>query len=346
MAIAPPRRALSSDNWAGIHPEILAAIAAANVGHAPSYGEDNYTKSVVRKLRDELGAEEVFLVFAGTGANVLGLESLVQSHNAVICASTAHIFTSECGAAEKHIGCKLLPVPTTDGKITPAGIAEHLHHLGDEHHAQPAAVSISQVTEYGTVYSPDEVQVIADFAHRHNLKVHMDGARLANAAAFLDLPLREMARTLGVDALSFGGTKNGAVAAEAIAFFDATLARDLPFRRMQAMQLASKMRFVAAQFDALLTDDLWMRNATQANRMAARLGKELAGIPRVRLTQKVEANEVFAILPREHVAHLQEKCAFQVWVEETTEARFVASFDTTDDDITSFMQSVRACMNE
>ena len=346
MAIAPPRRALSSDNWAGIHPEILAAIAAANVGHAPSYGEDNYTKSVVRKLRDELGAEEVFLVFAGTGANVLGLESLVQSHNAVICASTAHIFTSECGAAEKHIGCKLLPVPTTNGKITPAGIAEHLHHLGDEHHAQPAAVSISQVTEYGTVYSPDEVQVIADFAHRHNLKVHMDGARLANAAAFLDRPLREMARTLGVDALSFGGTKNGAVAAEAIAFFDATLARDLPFRRMQAMQLASKMRFVAAQFDALLTDDLWMRNATQANRMAARLGKELAGIPGVRLTQKVEANEVFAILPREHVAHLQEKCAFQVWVEETTEARFVASFDTTDDDITSFMQSVRACMNE
>jgi threonine aldolase len=346
MAIAPPRRALSSDNWAGIHPEILAAIAAANVGHAPSYGEDNYTKSVVRKLRDELGAEEVFLVFAGTGANVLGLESLVRSHNAVICASTAHIFTSECGAAEKHIGCKLLPVPTTDGKITPAGIAEHLHHLGDEHYAQPAALSISQVTEYGTVYSPDEVQAIADFAHRHNLKVHMDGARLANAAAYLGLPLREMARTLGVDVLSFGGTKNGAVAAEAIAFFNGKLASDLPFRRMQAMQLASKMRFVAAQFDALLTDDLWMRNATQANRMAARLGKELAGIPGIRLTQKVEANEVFAILPREHVAHLQEKCAFQVWVEETTEARFVASFDTTDDDITSFVQNVRACMND
>ena len=199
MAIAPPRRALSSDNWAGIHPEILAAIAAANVGHAPSYGEDNYTKSVVRKLRDELGAEEVFLVFAGTGANVLGLESLVQSHNAVICASTAHIFTSECGAAEKHIGCKLLPVSTANGKITPAGMAEHLHHLGNEHHVQPAAVSISQVTEYGTVYSPDEVQVIADFAHRHNLKVHMDGARLANAAAFLDRPLREMAGSLGVE---------------------------------------------------------------------------------------------------------------------------------------------------
>jgi threonine aldolase len=344
MAIAPPRRALSSDNWAGIHPEIIAAIVAANAGHAPSYGEDNYTQSVIRKLRDELGAEEVFLVFAGTGANVLGLQSLAQSHNAIICASTAHIFTSECGAAEKYIGCKLLPVPTTNGKITPQGIAEHLHHLGNAHHAQPAAVSISQATEYGTVYSPDEVQVIAEFARSHSLRLHIDGARLANAAAYLDRPLREMAPSLGVDVLSFGGTKNGAVAAEAIAFFDRKLARDFPFRRMQAMQLASKMRFVAAQFDALLTDDLWLRNATQANRMAARLGKELAGIPGIRLTQKVEANEVFAILPREHVAHLQEECAFQVWVEETTEARFVTSFDTTEGDITSFVQSVRACM--
>jgi len=346
MATAPPRRALSSDNWAGIHPEILTAIAAANVGHAPSYGEDDYTKSVVRKLRDELGAEEVVLVFTGTGANVLGLEALVQSHNAVICASTAHIFTSECGAAEKHIGCKLLPVPAANGKITPAGIAEHLHHLGNEHHAQPAAVSLSQVTEYGTVYSPDEVQVIADFAHAHDMKVHMDGARLANAAAFLGRPLREMASSLGVDVLSFGGTKNGAVAAEAIAFFDGKLARNFPYRRMQAMQLASKMRFVAAQFDALLTNDLWLRSATQANRMAARLGRELSSIPGIQLTQKVEANEVFAILPREHVARLQDKCAFQVWVEETTEARFVASFDTTDDDITSFVQSVRDIMSE
>lgn len=345
MAIAPPRRGLSSDNWAGIHPEILAAIAAANVGHAPSYGHDDYTKSVAQKLRDQLGADEVFLVFGGTGANVLGLETLVQSHNAVICASTAHIFTSECGAVEKHIGCKLLPITTTNGKITPSGIAEHLHHLGNDHHVQPAAVSISQATEYGTVYSPNEVHVIADFAHAHDMKVHMDGARLANAAAFLDRPLREMAPSLGVDVLSFGGTKNGAVAAEAVAFFDGKVAKDFPYRRMQAMQLPSKMRFVAAQFDALLTNDLWLRNATQANRMAARLGKELAAIPGIQLTQKVEANEVFAILPREHVARLQDKCAFQVWVEETTEARFVASFDTTDDDITSFVQSVREAMS-
>jgi len=345
MAIAPPRRALVSDNWAGVHPEVIAAIAAANVGHAASYGEDNYTRSVVQKLCEELGADEVFLVFTGTGANVLGLESVAASHNAIICASTAHIFTSECAAAEKHIGCKLLPVPATNGKITPQGIAEHLHHLGDAHHAQPAAVSISQATEYGTVYSPDEVQVIAEFAHRHNLALHMDGARLANAAAALNLPFREMAHSLGVDVLSFGGTKNGAVAAEAIAFFDGELARDFQFRRMQAMQLASKMRFVAAQFDALLTDDLWLRSASHANRMAARLGKELAAIPGIRITQKVEANEVFAILPREHVASLQQQCYFEVWVEATTEVRLVASFDTTDDDITGFVESVRNCVN-
>ena len=346
MASPTPRRALSSDNWAGVHPEIIAAIAAANVGHAPSYGEDPYTKSVVGKLRDALGADEVFLVFTGTGANVIGLQSIAQSHNAVICASTAHIFTSECGAAEKHIGCKLLSVLTANGKITPQGIAEHLHNIGQDHHSQPNAVSISQATEYGTVYSPDEVQVIAAFAHDHNLLLHMDGARLANAAASLGRPLREMARSLGVDVLSFGGTKNGAIAAEAVAYFDNKLARDFPFRRMQAMQLASKMRFVAAQFDALLTDDLWLRSATHANAMAALLGAELAGIIGVRLTQRVEANEVFAIFPREHVARLQEQCSFQVWVEETTEVRLVTSFDTTEDDVMAFIKDVHSCVNQ
>jgi threonine aldolase len=346
MAIAPPRRALASDNWAGVHPEIIAAIAAVNVGHAPSYGEDRYTKSVIQKLCGELGADEVFLVFTGTGANVIGLQNLALPHNAVICASTAHVFTSECGAAEKHIGCKLLPVPTANGKITPQGIAEHLHNIGQEHHVQPSAVSISQATEYGTVYSPDEVQAIAAFAHDHNLFLQMDGARLANAAAYLGRPLREMARSLGVDVLSFGGTKNGAIAAEAIAYFDRKLARDFPFRRMQAMQLGSKMRFVAAQFDALLTDGLWLRSATQANATAARLGEELARIPGIRLTQKVEANEVFVIFPREHIAQLQEQCFFHVWDERTTEARLVTSFDTTDDDVTSFVQNVRACLNQ
>jgi len=346
MATGKPRRALASDNWAGVHPEVIAAIAAANVGHAPSYGEDPYTKSVVEKLRDALGADEVFLVFTGTGANVIGLESLARPHHAVICASTAHIHTSECGAAEKHIGCKLLPVPTANGKITPNGIADHLHHLGNEHHVQPSAVSISQATEYGTVYSPDEVQVIANFAHDHDMQLHMDGARLANAAASLGRPLREMARDVGVDVLTFGGTKNGAIAAEAVVYFDRKLAKDFHYRRMQSMQLASKMRFIAAQFDALLTDDLWLRSATHANRMAALLGEELAQIPGITLTQKVEANEVFAIFPREHVARLQEELWFQVWNEATTEVRLVASFDTTAEDITTFVRKVREFLTQ
>jgi threonine aldolase len=225
----------------------------------------------VEKLRAALGADEVFLVFTGTGSNVIALGSLANSYNAVICASTAHIYTWECGAAEKHLGCKLLPVPSSDGKLTPDGIAKHLHDVGDAHHAQPKIVSISQATEYGTDYSPAEVQAIADFGHDHDLFLHVDGARLANAAVALGRPLHEMARTLGVDVLSFGGTKNGAIAAEAVAYFSGELATDFGFRRMQAMQLASKMRFVAAQFDALLTDDLWLRSASHANDLAALL---------------------------------------------------------------------------
>jgi threonine aldolase len=346
METAEAWRALASDNWAGVHPEVIAAIAAVNTGHAPSYGKDSYTKTVTNKLRDELGAEEVFLVFAGTGANVLGLESLARPHNGVVCASTAHIHTSECGAAEKHIGCKLLPVPTANGKITPQGIAEHLHHLGNEHHVQPSAVSISQATEYGTVYSPDEVQVIANYVHDHDMRLHMDGARLANAAAYLGRSLKEMAGPLGVDVLTFGGTKNGALAAEAVVYFDGKLAGDFQYRRMQSMQLASKMRFIAAQFDALLTDDLWRRSATHANRMAAMLGAELGRIPGITLTQRIEANEVFAIFPREHIARLEKDVSLQVWTEATTEVRLVASFDTTEGDVAKFVQAVRGCMSQ
>ena len=333
-----PTRAFASDNWAGIHPEVIAAIAAANSGHAASYGFDKYTASVVKRIREVLGAEEVFLVFTGTGANVLGLHALAQPYHAIICASTSHAYTSECAAVEKHIGCKLLPIPTADGKITREGIAQHLHHLGDEHHAQPSAVTISQATEYGTVYSRDEVRVIAEFAHTHDLRLHMDGARLANAAAHLGEPLIEMARSVGVDVLSFGATKNGALAAEAVVFFDRKLAKDFEYRRMQGMQLASKMRFVAAQFDALLTNDLWLRSASHANRMAAILGAGLAKIPGVRVTQRVEANEVFAILPREHVARLQDKVLFEIWTEAITEARFVMSFDTTEEEVAGFVR--------
>jgi threonine aldolase len=335
-------RAFASDNWAGVHPEVLEAMAAANVGHVPSYGGDPYTLDAIARIADEVGGDpEVFLVFSGTAANVLCLQSMVRSHQAVICSETAHVHTSECGAAEKHIGCKLLPVPSPNGKITVQGIREHLHHIGDEHHVQPRAITITQATEYGTVYTPHEIRVIADFAHANSLLLHIDGARIFNAAAHLKVPLRAIAGDAGVDALSFGGTKNGLIAGEAVVFFKRFLADDFEFRRMQGMQLSSKMRFIAAQFSALLTNGLWKRSAEHANRMAQLLASELAGIEGVALTQAVEANEVFVTLPRQIISKLQEQWPFHVWNESKSEARLITSFDTAEPDIMDFVSLVR-----
>jgi threonine aldolase len=337
-----PRRHFSSDNWSGVHPEVIAAITKVNAGHVPSYGHDSYTAATIERIRQLLGeTAEVFFVFSGTGANVLGLQTVALPFNTVICAETAHIYTSECGAPEKHVGCKLSPVSSPHGKIDRDGIARHLHDIGNDHHVQPSAVSISQATEYGTVYSPDEIRVIAAYAHDHGMKLHMDGARLANAAAHLAVPLREISGDAGVDVLSFGGTKNGMIAGEAVVFFDSGLAKNFPFRRMQGMQLSSKMRFIAAQFDALIDDDLWLRSAKHANTMATSLGRELASLPGVCLTQQVQANAVFATVPREHITALQAVSAFQVWTEAIDEARFVTSFDTTEDDISSFIERAR-----
>lgn len=340
-------RAFASDNWAGVHPEVLRALAEVNEGHVPSYGNDVHTERAKEKLRGHFGEDaEIFFVFSGTGANVLSLQSCASSFNAVVCAETAHIYTSECGAAEKHIGCKLLPVASSDGKIDRDGISQHLRYFGDDHTAQPAVVSITQATEYGTVYSPDEIQVIASFAHEHGLKLHMDGARLANAAASLGVSLLDITGNAGVDVLSFGGTKNGMIAGEAVIFFDAELAQHFPYRRMQGMQLSSKMRFIAAQFDALFSDDLWLRSATHANQMARILGEGIAALPGCTLTQKVQANEVFATLPRAHIAKLQEACYFSVWEETISEARFVASFDTTEADISDFLSAARRILSQ
>src|SRR5512132_1373082 len=330
-------RAFASDNWAGVHPEVLAAMAAANVGHVPSYGADPYTRDAIARISDELGGDaEVFLVFSGTAANVLCLQSMVESHQAVICAETAHVHTSECGAAEKHIGCKLLTVPSPNGKITVPGIREHLHDIGNEHHVQPRAVSITQASEYGTVYTPQEIRVIADFAHANSLLLHMDGARIFNAAAYLNVPLKAITSEAGVDALSFGGTKNGLVAGEAAIFFKRVLADDFEFRRMQGMQLSSKMRFIAAQFSALLSNGLWKRSAEHANKMAKLLASALSGIQGVALTQAVEANEVFVTLPRQIIPKLQEHWPFHVWNEGLSEARLITSFDTEDSDVADF----------
>jgi len=335
-------RAFASDNWAGVHPEVLAAMAEVNVGHVPSYGTDPFTRDAEERIRAALGEDaEVFLVFSGTAANVLCLQSMVRSHQAVICAETAHVHTSECGAAEKQIGCKLLPVPSPNGKITVPGLRQHLHDIGNEHHVQPRAITITQATEYGTVYTPQEIRAIADFAHTHSLLLHMDGARLFNAAAFLDVPLRAITSGAGVDALSFGGTKNGLVAGEAVVFFKQVLADDFEFRRMQGMQLASKMRFIAAQYSALLSNDLWKRSASHANRMAQLLAGELAGIKGVALTQQVQANEVFVTMPPAIIPKLQERWPFHVWDEAKSEARLITSFDTEEADIADFAALVR-----
>ncbi|MFL5500408.1 MAG: threonine aldolase family protein [Gemmatimonadaceae bacterium] len=337
-----PGRAFASDNWAGVHPEVLAAMAAANVGHVPSYGDDPYTREAEERIRALVGEDaEVFLVFSGTAANVLCLHSMVQSHQAVICAETAHVYTSECAAAEKHIGCKLLPVASPNGKITVAGIREHLHDIGNEHHVQPRAISITQATEYGTVYTAQEIRAIADFAHTHSLLLHMDGARIFNAAAYLNVSPMAITSGAGVDALSFGGTKNGLVAGEAVVFFKQVLADDFEFKRMQGMQLSSKMRFIAAQYNALLSNDLWKRSASHANRMAQLLAGELAGIHGVALTQQVQANEIFATMPAAIIPTLQARWPFHVWNEKTSEVRLIASFDTTEEDVADFAAMVR-----
>ena len=334
-------RAFASDNWAGVHPEVIAALAAANAGHVSSYGRDTYTHDAISRIVAEFGDGEVFLLFSGTAANVLCLQSMVRSHQAIICADTAHIHTSECGAPEKQIGCKLLPVTAPQGKITVPGIEAHLHHIGNEHHVQPRAISITQATEYGTVYTQREIKAIADFAHSHGLLLHMDGARIFNAAVSLGVPLRAITRDAGVDALSLGGTKNGLIAAEAAVFFNEKLADDFDFRRMQGMQLASKMRFIAAQFSALFSNGLWKKSASHANAMAKLLGEQLRNIPGVTLTQAVEANAVFAAIPPAIVPELQEACYFHIWNEVASEARLITSFDTTEEDVGEFAALVR-----
>jgi threonine aldolase len=340
-----PSPHFASDNTAGIHPDVLAAIAAANTDHAVAYGSDSWTAAAVDRFREHFGPEtEVFLVYGGTGANVLGLQLLARPHEAVLCAETAHIHADECGAPERYLGCKLLAVPSRDGKLRPADIVGQLKGIGNEHHVQPRVVSVTQATEYGTVYRPEELGALAEVARRHELRLHMDGARLANAAASLGLPLRAITGEVGVDVLTFGGTKNGLLGAEAVVVFDPALARDFRFQRKQAMQLPSKMRFLGAQFAALLADDLWRRNADKANRMARLLADLASQVPGVTITQPVEANAVFATVPREHLAALQERFFFYVWDEPRTEVRWMAAFDTTEEDVRAFARHLHAVL--
>ncbi len=338
---AKPFRSFASDNNAGVHPEIIDAITRANRGHVIAYGDDDYTRSAIAKFEEHFGAGiEVFFTFNGTGANVLGLQALCRPYHAVLCSDFAHIYSDECGAPEKHTGCKLIPLPHRDGKITVEQVRHAYHGIGDQHHVQARVISITQSTEMGTVYKPEEIQALARFAHEHEMFLHMDGARIANAAAGLGQTLRQATRDLGVDVLSFGGTKNGIMGGEAVVFFNPTLSADFLYLRKQGMQLASKMRFIAVQFEALLTNDLWRRSAEHANRMARMLETELRRIPQVRIVWKVEANGVFAQIPQHAIEKIKERYFFYPWIEEEGIVRWMCSFDTTEEDVKEFAHFV------
>jgi threonine aldolase len=334
-------RGFGSDNAAGILPEALEAIAAANTGHATAYGNDEWTARAEARFREHFGEQaRAFVVFNGTGANVTGLRALLRPHEAVVCAETAHLNVDEGGAPEFVAGIKLLAVATPDGKLTPELVRSRLVRFGDEHAVQPRVISITQSTELGTVYTPAEIAALADLAHETGLLLHVDGARLANAAAALDVPLRAITTDAGVDALSFGGTKNGLLAGEAVVLLHPGAADAMPYLRKQSMQLASKMRFLSAQLAALLTDDLWRRPAAHANAMAARLAAAVEGMPGVTITQPVQANAVFAIMPREATRALQERFHFYTWDEATGEVRWMCAWDTTTEDVDAFAQAI------
>jgi threonine aldolase len=336
-----------SDNASGVHPEVLAAIAAANDGHAVAYGHDKYTERARQTIREHFGEQvEVLFALTGTGANVIALQSVLHSYHAVICADCAHMHRDECGAPEKFIGSKLLAAPTREGKLTPELIAPFLVDTSRVHRTQPRVVTVSQCTEWGTVYTPAELTALSKFCHENNLLLHVDGARLCNAAVALDIPLKAITADCGVDILSFGGTKNGLMGAEAVVFFEPELVETAAFFRKQAMQLASKMRFIAVQFEALLSTDLWQRNAGHANAMATRLAAAIDDIDSLNIVAPVESNAVFAQLPSEHIAKLQAETVFAVWSTPQSIVRWMTSFDTTEDEVDQFAELIRRVVHD
>lgn len=343
----PNRRGFASDNYSGVHPDVLAAIAAANGGHQVAYGEDEYTERLQEVMASHFGeGVQAFPMFNGTGANVTGLQSMLPRWGAVIAAGTAHINVDEGGAPERVAGIKLLTVPTEDGKLTPDLIDREAWGWGDEHRAQPLVVSITQSTELGTLYSVDEVAAIADHVHARGMRLHMDGARVSNAAAALAVPLRAFTRDAGVDVLSFGGTKNGAMLGEAVVVLNPEASEGLIFLRKFNMQLSSKMRFVSAQLIALLEGDLYLRNASHSNAMAQRLragveaGLADGSIEGVGFTQPTQANGVFATLPAGVADRLRESFRFYDWDASKNEVRWMCSFDTTEDDIDALVAAI------
>ena len=339
------KRGFASDNNSGIHPDILQAIERANRGHCVGYGDDPFTESAAVRFREAFGEDvRVYFVFTGTGANVLGLRALCSPHQSILCSSCSHLNVDECGAPENFIGAKLLTVRTGDGKLNPRELEPFLRVKGDPHHSQPAVVSITQATELGTVYSRREIEALGAFARDNGLYLHMDGARIANAAASLGCGLRELTRDAGVDVLSMGGTKSGMMIGEAVVFFNPGLAGQFKYIRKQGMQLASKMRFISAQFEAFLNDDLWLKNARHANAMARRLAEGIREIPGCSITQKVEANAVFVIIPRQIEAELRNEYFFYTFDETGPVIRLMTSFDTDVTDIEGFLAVLKRLM--
>jgi threonine aldolase len=335
-------KALAIDNYSGVHPEIMNALLNANKEHQGAYGNDEYTKRAIDLFRKQFGSEtEVFFVYNGTGANVLGLSALTRSYHSIICSELAHINVDESTAPEKFTGCKQIGIPTKNGKILPEQIEEKIQRIGDQHHPQARVISISQSTEYGTVYTADEIKKISAVAKKHSLYLHMDGARISNAAVSLGTDFKTFTKDAGVDVLSFGGTKNGMMFGESVVVFNPELAKEFYYLRKQGMQLHSKMRFISAQFEAYFSNDLWKRSASYSNAMAKKLEAGLRSIPSVTITQSVDANGVFALFPKEITPELQKEIFFYVWNDRTNEVRLMCSFDTKEEEIESLVNKLK-----
>lgn len=339
-------RSFASDNNSGVHPLVLEALHQANKDHAVGYGDDPWTRAAVAKVKEAFTPDcEPLFVFNGTGSNVVALQLMTRTYHSILCAETAHIYVDECGGPVKSTGCQIRPVATKDGKLTPELIKPYLHGFGDQHHSQPGVIYLSQCTELGTIYTPAELKAITTLAHCHNMRVHVDGARIANACAALNLSLRELTADCGIDVLSFGGTKNGLMMGECVVVFDPSLKAEALFIRKQSAQLASKMRYLSCQFVAYLSNDLWLTNAAHANAQAAKLYRALKDFPGVRFTQKVESNQLFLTMPRPVIDRLLQSYFFYFWNEEADEIRLVTSFDTTQEDIDSFIGKLNEIRN-
>lgn len=346
------KKGFASDNWSGVCPEIMDAIIEINQGHIFAYGEGDEEVSQLAfvKFEEHFGPDiSVSFVYNGTAANVLGVGHLINSYQAIVAAHSAHLNEDECGAPEKFIGSKILEIHTENGKIIPDQVKPFLNSIGFQHHSQPKVISISQVTEMGTVYTPEEIKALADFAHSHDMYFHMDGARISNAVVALDTDFKSITRDVGVDVLSFGGTKNGLMFGEVVIFFNKKLAVDFEYRRKQGMQLHSKMRFIASQFTRYLSNDLWKKNASMANNMAKKLGAEVSKIPELKVSQSVDANGVFVMMPSDLIPIIQEKYFFHIWNDTPVvengmhrkEVRLMCSWDTTEDDIDGFVVLIK-----